>query len=107
MAKMTIERSSEWINKFRDIGIYLDGKKLDVIANGEIKSFDLSPGRHSIYSKIDWITSRELTFDIDEVRGKTFVLKSFANGSFWMTVLASYYLLARKNDFILMEELFI
>ena len=107
MAKLTIERSGEWINKFRDIGIYLDGEKLDVIANGEVKEFEITPGQHSIYSKIDWVMSRELTFNVSEARGKTFALSSFAKGSFWKTLFVSYYLLARKNDYIMMEELFI
>ena len=107
MAILTIERTSEWANKLRKIGIYLNGEKLDVIANGETKSFDVPVGTHTLYCKIDYITSRKVTFEITEERGTGFRLSSFAYGSWWKIFLASWYASFGHKDYIKLEEEFI
>ena len=107
MAKLIIERSSEWANRVRDIGIYVDETKLGVIGNGKIIEFDIAPGTHTIYSKIDGLTSIPLTFEIGDDRGKTFRLFSFAYGSWWKIFLAIFYVTIKRNEYIQMEEVFI
>jgi hypothetical protein len=54
MATIIINRTSEYLNLMRNYGIYIDGKKIDTIANGETKEFNISVGHHSLYTKIDW-----------------------------------------------------
>lgn len=77
MAKLTVKRSSEWINKLRDIGVYVDGKKLGTIQDGETKSFEVEAGKHLVSSKIDWCGSNKEDVDIDETEPVHIRLSSF------------------------------
>jgi hypothetical protein len=107
MARLTIERSNEWVNKIRKIDIYLDNEKLGAVGNGKAMEFDIETGTHTIYCKIDWCSSIPVTFEIGDDRGKTFRLFSFAYGSWWRVFLASYYIAAKRDEYIQMEEVFI
>ncbi len=71
MAKLRVKRSSEWINRTRGFGLYLDENKIGVIANGETKEFDLEPGKYQLMAKIDWCQSQILEFELLENETKT------------------------------------
>ena len=77
MTRIIVTRSSEWNNRMRDIGIYLDGKKIGAISNGETKSFDLDPGTHRLKASIDWCHSQEVPFIVGEDEKKYFRLTGF------------------------------
>ena len=77
MGKLIISRKLEWNNKLRQIGIYMDGQKIGTIGNGEIKTFDVPDGNHSIKAKIDWCGSRESAFSISGEEKKYFKLSGF------------------------------
>lgn len=84
MSKIIVTRKQEWINRFRQIGIYVDGKKIDGIANGEIKTFEIPKGNHSIKAKIDWCGSREIKFSISPQEKKYFILSGFKHSNVFM-----------------------
>lgn len=44
MSKIRIKRSSEWNNRIRTIGIYINEKKVGIINNGETKEFEVNKG---------------------------------------------------------------
>ena len=77
MSKITITRSSEWANRMRQMSLYLDNEKIGTIGNGETKVFDVAPGIHKLTAKIDWCTSREIPFTLDEEGKKYFRLSGF------------------------------
>jgi len=64
MTKLIITRTSEWNNKGRKIGIYLNDQKIDVIEDGEKKEFEIKPGAYKINGKIDWCKSPILQFEL-------------------------------------------
>lgn len=66
MAKLIIERSSEYENKIRKINIFLNDEPLVKIKDGETKEFDIQPGEHHVIAKIDWCTSNLISFKIDD-----------------------------------------
>ena len=86
MANLIIKRTSEWNNRMRNIGIYLDGEKIGVIGNGEIKEFEIEPGEHTLNSKIDWCGSEPLTFNLTENEIKRIELSGFKFGKFLMPI---------------------
>lgn len=86
MATVVINRTNEYVNRFRDYGIYIDGKKAGYIANGETKEFTVSSGHHSLIAKIDWCTSRALTFDIDGNEVKDFKVGGFKYANWIMQI---------------------
>ncbi|TXE02272.1 hypothetical protein [Algoriphagus aquimarinus] len=88
MAKLIIERTSEWNNGLRDIGIYLDGEKIAVIGNGEIKDFEIKSGEHTLKSKIDWCGSETLTINLSDNEIKKIELSGFKLGKFMLPIAA-------------------
>jgi len=77
MGKIIISRKQEWNNKFRQIGIYIDGQQIGTVGNGEVKTFEIPDGNHSIKAKIDWCGSRELEFSVQGDEKKYFKLSGF------------------------------
>lgn len=65
MAKLIINRSSEYSNKLRSVGIYLDDKKIGDIADGESKEFEVEEGEHTLRAKIDWCRSNSINLKIN------------------------------------------
>lgn len=86
MARLIIKRTSEWNNRMRDIGIYLDGEKIGTIGNGEIKEFETKPGEHTLKSKIDWCGSETLKMSLTDNETKKVELSGFKLGKFMMPI---------------------
>lgn len=84
MATIILNRTSEYVNRLRKYGVYIDGKKVGTIANGETKEFGLTPGHHSIVTKIDWCSSKTITFDISDDEMKEFKVGGFKNAKWLM-----------------------
>lgn len=66
MALIKLQRSSEYNNMMRDYHIYIDNKKAGTIANGELKTFEISGGNHSVIAKIDWCSSKKVQININD-----------------------------------------
>lgn len=77
MAKVKIQRTNDYMNLFRDYRLYIDGQKIGSIGNAEIKDFEIPAGRHFLIAKIDWCSSQELSFEIDEDDSKTLLVSGF------------------------------
>ncbi|MFL5807901.1 MAG: hypothetical protein ACJ749_00190 [Flavisolibacter sp.] len=87
MARLIVQRTSEYNNRLRHFRIFIDGEEVDKIANGETMEFHLTPGRHRLYSKIDWCSSQEISFDISDGETKMFKLGGFRHGN-WIIPLS-------------------
>lgn len=83
MSKIIIIRTSEYANRIRNFDVYSDGKKIGTIKEGETKEFNISPGQHSLITKIDWCSSQVLTFEILEGEVKAFRVGGFKNAK-WL-----------------------
>jgi hypothetical protein len=81
MNKLIIKRNSEWNNRLRNFGVYINGEKVGVIGNGETKEFDVEVGNHEILTKIDWCRSRIIEIEIKENENKTIELSGFKYGN--------------------------
>lgn len=103
MQKLIIKRSSEWTNKFRAIEIYLDEKKIGNIEDGEIKEFEVEPGKHTIKAKIDWCGSNSLELYIEDNQTKYMELSGFKFSKFIspliLITLLIYFVLNKQYDF--------
>lgn len=84
MATIILNRTSEYVNRLRNYGVYIDGKKVGTIANGETKKFNVSPGQHSIVNKIDWCSSPTVTINISDDEVKSFKVGGFKNANWLM-----------------------
>ncbi|MBP1841743.1 hypothetical protein [Formosa algae] len=77
MRKIRVERNSEWNNKARAIGIYIDGEKVGTINDGETQEYELENGKHEIFAKIDWCSSPKIELNIAQNESKTIKLSGF------------------------------
>lgn len=77
MRKIRVERNSEWNNKARAIGIYIDGEKVGTINDGETQEYEVENGKHEIFAKIDWCRSQKVELNIAENETKTIKLGGF------------------------------
>ncbi|MCY0967785.1 hypothetical protein [Chryseobacterium wangxinyae] len=64
MAKIIINRSSEYSNNLRSIGIYLDDIKIGELLDGESEEFEIEEGKHKIRAKIDWCRSNLVDLNV-------------------------------------------
>jgi len=87
MTKLIINRTSEWNNKMRNFGIFLDDKKIGTVANGKMAEYEIEPGMHKLKSKIDWCSSRTIEFEIKENEAKTIELSGFKYGTLILPLL--------------------
>ena len=95
MATIIINRTSEYLNRFRDYGVYIDGNKIGTIPNGETEEFNVSAGCHSVFAKIDWCSSQTLSVNMVDQEIKSFKVGGFKNGKWLMrtgvvTIVLSY-----------------
>lgn len=59
MALVTIKRSTEWLNNFRDVHIFIDGIEYAALKNGQQKVLFLPEGEYEIEAKFNWLGSRK------------------------------------------------
>jgi hypothetical protein len=89
MATIKIQRESEYINFVRNYKVYIDEEKIGVIANRQIKEFDVTEGKHSICFKIDWCSSQTLSFDIHDKETKIFKSGGFKYSNLYSLIFIS------------------
>ena len=87
MAKLIVKRTSEWKNRWGKIRIYLDGEKIGVISNGQVKAFDIVQGEHKLKTSINWVGSETISFEISESKTQEFELSGSKNGE-WLGPIA-------------------
>jgi len=86
MTKLIITRTSEWNNKAREFGIYLNDKKIGVIDDGEKKEFEIESGIYKINGKIDWCKSQKIEFEIAENESKEIEISGYKYGHLAMGI---------------------
>jgi len=86
MTKLIITRTSEWNNKVRKFGLYLNDKKIGTIEDGEKKEFEIEPGVYKINGKIDWCKSQKVEFEINENESKEIEISGYKYGHIVMRI---------------------
>jgi hypothetical protein len=76
MAIIKIQRTSDYINAVRNYRLFIDGKKIGTLSNGQRKEFEIPPGQHTLVAKIDWCSSPNLSIVINETDSKTYIVGS-------------------------------
>ena len=105
MHTIKIERNSEWINKARTIGIYMDGEIIGAINDGETKEFMVAYGKHEIYAKIDWCRSPKMEWIATENETTSLKLSSFQYGTWLLPAILATMLLYYLGKYALNIDL--
>lgn len=87
MSKLNFTRPSTFYNKYRDYRLFVDGVQVGKIGNGDVASFPVAPGKHTLSAKVDWCGSKDFTIDIKEGETKSLTLRTFKYGNLLMPML--------------------
>ena len=66
MSILKISSKRELLNILRSYKVYVDGKLVGKVQNGKIQNFELEPGSHKVYAKLDFFKSNEIEILINE-----------------------------------------
>ncbi|QVK19514.1 hypothetical protein KHQ81_00775 [Mycoplasmatota bacterium] len=98
MTKIKIVRKIEYVDKLRKYKVILDDSYIGDINSGEIKNFEVIPGRHTIYLKIDWCRSNKIDFYVSENEVIKFDCGSSIRG--WRILINLIYITFLKNKYL-------
>ncbi|MES2560676.1 MAG: hypothetical protein V4590_13105 [Bacteroidota bacterium] len=71
MATLTISRTRQFINYFRNYKILINGQEITQLEYGEHKNLTLAAGTHTIKAKIDWTSSETYEITLTEHETQT------------------------------------
>ena len=86
MATIKIKRKDELFYATRNYKIFIDGQFVGKIANGVTKEFSTTAGRHTVFAKINWGSSPNVSIDIDTNDTVHLVLGFYKYGGLLMLV---------------------
>jgi len=92
MAKLTINRTNQWTNRFRKIWVYMDNKILCKISNNETLTVDVEPGQHHFFAQADWVSSETITLNFQDDTVIQLELGSPVKVTSWSIVFSAIYL---------------
>ncbi|MFN8339912.1 MAG: hypothetical protein U0T36_12935 [Saprospiraceae bacterium] len=103
MATIRLKRTSEYNNRMRDYKIFIDGKQVGTIANGETKDFPTTVGQHIVTAKVDWCSSPELSIELKESQTSSLKVGGFKYGQILMPIgiglIVLHFILSKFADF--------
>ncbi len=81
MPELIVKRKKEFTFGLIGVNIYLDDKKIGRLKSGEMKKWNISKGKHTVFAKGGLILkSQKITFDANENDIIALKIKSFGNG---------------------------
>ena len=75
-----LTRDKGWADSLRAYKVFLDGKFIYKIEQGENYQFNTSPGPHELYLKIDWCRSNKIQFSMENNHSIKFKCRSNLRG---------------------------
>ncbi|AFG38655.1 hypothetical protein [Spirochaeta africana] len=100
-AKLTIQRTSQWINSGSSYRVLLDGEEQGSVADGQQITLEVEPGTHTVAITIGRSRSRPLTISLEPAEEKQVVCGSKLTG--WHRWLALYYAILPITDLYIAE----
>jgi hypothetical protein len=82
-ASIDVERQEGWLDRARPYKVIIDGQRAGTVGHGQQQSFEVVPGAHEVFLKLDWCRSPKLTVDV--ASGERAKVNCAAGGNFWMT----------------------
>jgi hypothetical protein len=98
---LVVRRGKGYVDKVRAYKVLIDGQEVGRIKQDEEQSFPVTPGRHQLQLKLDWVTSPPEVFDavpgqpvVYSCRPKPNPLSAFI----YMTFKKSQYLILERES---------
>jgi hypothetical protein len=83
-AWIDVERKEGWRDRARPYKVVIDGERAGKVGHGQQESFEVVPGTHEVFLKLDWCRSPKLSVDV--AGGQRAKVTCEAGGNFWMTL---------------------
>lgn len=99
---LSITRDSGYADRLRAYEVILDGKVVGDIPEATTKSFQISPGPHTLYLKIDYIRSNKVNFEHKSNEALKFVCRNNIRGK--KVLLWPLYLTVLRNKYITLAQ---
>jgi hypothetical protein len=64
--KLILTRKESFVNRRQRYKVLIDGVEAGQVKNGDTEEFTLPPGTHTLQCKINWMSSRVETFELNE-----------------------------------------
>jgi len=84
-----VRRTSQYAYRLRSIAFFADGQKMGQLKNGESRAFELPPGEHRVFAKIDWCKTPLLAVRIKP--GETMELALGSEITGWKLFLSAFF----------------
>jgi len=102
--QVEISRGVGWTDKYCSYIVYIDGKEVERLKQGESKTFFITPGKHEMVLKIPWSWHRSNRIKFDAVEGQKINFLCRSNVVGWKIVLAFFYAIFCFNNYIVLEK---
>jgi hypothetical protein len=85
-AWIDVERLEGLRDRARAYKVMIDGQEVGTIRHGQQQSFQITPGTHEVFLKIDWCRSPKLSVDV--VGGQRVKVTCVPSGTIWTAIFA-------------------
>jgi hypothetical protein len=99
MAELRLQRlASPWVDRERSYEVWINGRRVGEIANGETKVFSLNSGSSQVELRVDWCRSQTRTVEADDQDRVSMTCRPSAN-----VLTAPFFVYFRRNHYIRLE----
>lgn len=95
---LKLVREDKFRDRLRSYKIILDDTYCDDINTGEVRNLELTPGKHTIYLKIDWCRSNKIDFYVSDNELIEFECGNSMKS--WRILFAFIYITFLKNKYL-------
>lgn len=92
-----IKREKGWNDQYRKYKVILNEEKIGTIGAQETFKYQLDPGRHTLYLKIDWCRSKKVEFEIQSHEVLTFKCGGLSDSKSLATL---WYITFGRNNYL-------
>ncbi len=100
---LEIHRTEQWANKARAIKIYINGKQVDTIRDGEVKSIKLTEEKNEVVVKIDWCKTKPLIINSSD--NSIVKLELGSNLIGWKFFIGLWYIIFKTSDYLYLKHI--
>ena len=100
---LRVVRTSQFVNRGRRIAVWVDGREVGTVGNGETMDFAVSVGEHDVHAEIDSVCSQTVRVGVAAETPVTLRLSSPLTG--WKVLRTQEALSGPPGSFISLEAL--
>jgi len=89
----------------RGLKVYIDEDHVGSVARGSSSDFNVSPGTHKLYVKMDWCSSQPVVINLDKDEEVPFLAKPPGNNSVAVLFKPLFGRIFNFNDFCDLKEI--